>query len=147
VTGDLHCALMVTIAEQHKGLILAIEHRFYGESIPTPDFSTANLQFLSSRQVRAYTVYVLSRAPQALADIAVFSNFIKSKYALSDNKWLTFGGSYPGMLAAWVRIVPLCCVRHHVPLLCPALRLYFVSNMHVMNFYHFLNPLYVAILE
>ena len=52
VTGDFHCALMITIAAQMKGLVLAVEHRFYGESNPTPDYTTASLHYLSSRQVR-----------------------------------------------------------------------------------------------
>lgn len=90
VTGDLHCAHMITIAAQQKALILALEHRFYGESIPTADFATGSLRFLSSRQ--------------ALADLQVFHDHIVSTYALAGNKWVTFGGSYPGMLAAWARL-------------------------------------------
>ncbi len=60
VTGDFHCALMITIAAKHRGLILALEHRYYGESIPTPDFSTPNLRYLSSRQVRVLACPVQS---------------------------------------------------------------------------------------
>jgi hypothetical protein len=37
---------MIVLAERHRALIVAVEHRFYGESIPTPDFTTANLRFL-----------------------------------------------------------------------------------------------------
>eukprot|EP00961_Rhodomonas_salina_P002864 39158-Rhodomonas_salina.3 len=40
VTGELHCALMVKLAQEHGALILALEHRYYGESIPTADLST-----------------------------------------------------------------------------------------------------------
>jgi pimeloyl-ACP methyl ester carboxylesterase len=42
---------------------------------------------------------------QALADLASFRNFIQDKYQLTDaNRWVTFGGSYPGALSAWARL-------------------------------------------
>lgn len=41
---------------------------------------------------------------QALADLAAFRNFIYTNKNLSDqNKWVAFGGSYPGQLAAYLR--------------------------------------------
>mmetsp|Transcript_16669 Transcript_16669/g.39908 ORF Transcript_16669/g.39908 Transcript_16669/m.39908 type:complete len:511 (+) Transcript_16669:16-1548(+) len=90
VTGELHCALMVKLAQEHGALILALEHRYYGESIPTADLSTESLKFLSSRQ--------------ALADISTFHSVISKRHKLpADTKWISFGGSYPGMLAAWCR--------------------------------------------
>ena len=90
LTGTAHCALMVDYAEEVGALILAIEHRYYGESIPVDDFSTPSLRFLSSHQ--------------ALADIASFHSHISSLFGLeSGNRWVTFGGSYPGMMAAWAR--------------------------------------------
>ena len=39
---------------------------------------------------------------QALADLAFFHDYINEMYGLTNTKWVTFGGSYPGMLAAWV---------------------------------------------
>ncbi|GAM26864.1 hypothetical protein SAMD00019534_100390, partial [Acytostelium subglobosum LB1] len=77
-------------AREHGALLLAIEHRFYGKSIPTPDLSTPNLDLLSS--------------DQALADIANFRNYISFKYRAFTNKWIAFGGSYGGVLAAWTRL-------------------------------------------
>jgi pimeloyl-ACP methyl ester carboxylesterase len=42
---------------------------------------------------------------QALADLASFRQFIQNKYKLSNkNKWISFGGSYPGSLSAWFRL-------------------------------------------
>lgn len=81
---------LLAVAQDHQALIVAVQHRYYG-SYPTPDFSTANLRFLSSRQ--------------ALADLAAIHDHLVSEYSLtSQNRFISFGGSYPGMLAAWVRL-------------------------------------------
>lgn len=55
---------------------------------PSRDLSIKNLKYLSSEQ--------------ALADIA---NFVEKTKITSNltGKWIAFGGSYPGSLAAWVR--------------------------------------------
>lgn len=47
-------------------------------------------------------VYLTSE--QALQDAANFIEFLKKKYKLHGNKWIVFGGSYPGSLAAWFRL-------------------------------------------
>ena len=40
-----------------------------------------------------------------LLPIALFVEFINTEFSLSErNKWVTFGGSYPGMLAGWMRL-------------------------------------------
>lgn len=55
------------------------------------DLSTPNMKYLTSQQ--------------ALADLAQVRQFIVSKYNLtSDNKWISFGGSYSGALSAWLRL-------------------------------------------
>lgn len=54
------------------------------------DLSTDNLRFLSSRQ--------------ALADLAHFRTSIAEARGLTNAKWVAFGGSYPGSLAAWFRL-------------------------------------------
>lgn len=46
------------------------------------DLSVDNLRFLSSEQ--------------ALADLASFRTFLATSRNLTDNKWIAFGGSYPG---------------------------------------------------
>lgn len=54
------------------------------------DLSTDSLRFLSSRQ--------------ALADLAHFRTVMAEARGLTDRKWVAFGGSYPGSLAAWFRL-------------------------------------------
>ncbi|KAM4694363.1 putative serine protease K12H4.7 [Discoglossus pictus] len=80
----------MTYAKKLGALCLLLEHRFYGKSKPTEDLSTENLCFLSSNQ--------------ALADIAHFQTEISKKLKLGNRKWVIFGGSYPGSLAAWYRL-------------------------------------------
>lgn len=55
---------MYQLAEVHKALLVNVEHRFYGQSYPTADMSTSNLQYLSSEQ--------------ALADLARVIDYIKT---------------------------------------------------------------------
>jgi hypothetical protein len=76
-------------AKTHHALMFQPEHRYYGKTHPTPDASTANLKWLSSEQ--------------ALADLVSFINGMKAKYNIPNAKVITFGGSYPGNLAAWFR--------------------------------------------
>jgi serine protease 16 len=78
------------LAQQHQALLVDVEHRFYGESYPTADMSTKNLQHLS--------------ADQALADLARIIGHIKSDLNTDSSKVVTIGGSYPGNLAAWFRL-------------------------------------------
>ena len=52
-------------------------------SVYSSDLSTDNLNYLSSEQ--------------ALADLAHFRLYMSDKLQLTDNKWIAFGGSYPGV--------------------------------------------------
>ncbi|TYZ58693.1 hypothetical protein PybrP1_001952 [[Pythium] brassicae (nom. inval.)] len=79
------------MAKKHRALLVAVEHRYYGKSYPTEDMSLPNLRYLSSEQ--------------ALADLARMHAFLSGKYGLSESsKWIGFGGSYPGNLAAWLKL-------------------------------------------
>ncbi|XP_049917876.1 thymus-specific serine protease [Epinephelus moara] len=80
----------VDMAEENGALLLALEHRFYGDSINPDGLKTENLADLSSQQ--------------ALADLAVFHQYISQSFNLSHrNTWISFGGSYSGSLSAWFR--------------------------------------------
>uniref|UniRef100_A0A7S3HC00 Uncharacterized protein n=1 Tax=Spumella elongata TaxID=89044 RepID=A0A7S3HC00_9STRA len=78
------------LAQEHRAMLVDVEHRFYGESYPTADMSTSNLKYLS--------------ADQALADLARIIGHIKSDFKTKDSKVITIGGSYPGNLAGWFRL-------------------------------------------
>lgn len=81
---------MFQLAKQHQGLLIAVEHRYYGQSMPTNDTSMKSLAYLSSTQ--------------ALADLARIIGYIKTQYNTQDSKVITVGGSYAGNLAAWFRL-------------------------------------------
>uniref|UniRef100_A0A6P7H1A2 Serine protease K12H4.7 n=1 Tax=Diabrotica virgifera virgifera TaxID=50390 RepID=A0A6P7H1A2_DIAVI len=81
----------ITYARQYKAILFELEHRYYGNSHPTVDLSTENLVYLTSQQ--------------ALGDLAFFIETMNRQYNLTpDVKWIVFGCSYPGNLAAWMRL-------------------------------------------
>ncbi|KAI1721827.1 serine carboxypeptidase s28 domain-containing protein [Ditylenchus destructor] len=83
--------IMMLYAKQYKAAAYSLEHRYYGQSLPTgADLSTPNLKYLSSKQ--------------ALADTARFIKAVNLKRNISNPKWIVFGGSYAGNLAAWLRL-------------------------------------------
>eukprot|EP01013_Petalomonas_cantuscygni_P042325 TRINITY_DN7618_c0_g2_i1.p1 TRINITY_DN7618_c0_g2~~TRINITY_DN7618_c0_g2_i1.p1 ORF type:complete len:497 (+),score=93.47 TRINITY_DN7618_c0_g2_i1:61-1551(+) len=99
VVDSVHCSNAIEWLPAVGGIMFALEHRYYGchnASACPVDFSApANgenlLRFLSSRQ--------------ALADAAMFVSHMTQKYHFAPtNKWVSWGGSYPGMLAGWLRL-------------------------------------------
>jgi pimeloyl-ACP methyl ester carboxylesterase len=83
--------LMFEAARDHGARMLAVEHRFYGQSNPVPDFSPENLRLLSSRQ--------------ALADLEyVIKTYKLNGESLMNVPIVVFGGSYGGSLSAWARL-------------------------------------------
>ena len=76
-------------AKKYHAKLIALEHRYYGESLPLSSFSTQDLAFLSTEN--------------ALDDLAYFQrHIIKEKNW--QGKWIAFGGSYPGSLSAYYRL-------------------------------------------
>ena len=80
---------IATLAQNYSALLIALEHRFYGESIPGNDMSTENLKYLA--------------VDQALADLNNFITYYKEEGKTGDSPWFIFGGSYPGALSSWFR--------------------------------------------
>lgn len=82
------------LAKQTGGIIFALEHRFYGKSMPfgNDSMSLESLKYLNSEQ--------------GLSDLAYFIQYItKNKlYGIKDtNPWISVGGSYAGAMSAWFR--------------------------------------------
>ncbi|KAJ3277150.1 hypothetical protein HDV01_000202 [Terramyces sp. JEL0728] len=85
------------LAQRYKGLLIILEHRFYGPDNLSPGITASLGSSKLSSQLATFNV------DQALAD---GYNFIKtySKDVNSKSRWITVGGSYPGNLAAWMRL-------------------------------------------
>jgi lysosomal Pro-X carboxypeptidase len=78
--------LMFELAETMGAQVIFIEHRYEGESLPSPAIPNC----------LAY-----SSSVQALADMAAF--LAQDEYR--DRPVIAFGGSYGGMLSAWLRFL------------------------------------------
>uniref|UniRef100_A0A2P2QNH3 Serine carboxypeptidase S28 family protein n=1 Tax=Rhizophora mucronata TaxID=61149 RepID=A0A2P2QNH3_RHIMU len=81
------------IAPKFQALLVFIEHRYYGESIPFGKESYKSAEKLG---------YLNSQ--QALADFAVLIRSLKQNLSSEASPVIVFGGSYGGMLAAWFRL-------------------------------------------
>ncbi|CAH2051099.1 unnamed protein product, partial [Thlaspi arvense] len=84
---------MLDIAPKFQALLVFIEHRFYGESMPFGKDSYKSAKTLG---------YLTSQ--QALADFAVLLRSLKRNLSTEASPVVVFGGSYGGMLAAWFRL-------------------------------------------
>ncbi|XP_059286754.1 uncharacterized protein LOC132040155 [Lycium ferocissimum] len=84
---------MLDIAPKFHALLVFIEHRFYGDSMPFGNKSYKSAKTLG---------YLNSQ--QALADYAVLIWSLKQNLSSESSPVVVFGGSYGGMLAAWFRL-------------------------------------------
>ena len=88
--NQLPGGFVTELAARHGAKVVALEHRFYGKSVPNGnDFSVENLKYLS--------------VEQALADLALFRQVYQQMLPYQQNAWIAIGGSYPGALSAWFR--------------------------------------------
>ncbi|XP_022933063.1 lysosomal Pro-X carboxypeptidase-like [Cucurbita moschata] len=82
-------------AAQFGALLVYIEHRYYGKSIP-----------FGSREVALKNASTLGyfNSAQAIADYADVLIHVKKELHAKDSPVIVLGGSYGGMLAAWFRL-------------------------------------------
>nr|XP_043615611.1 lysosomal Pro-X carboxypeptidase-like isoform X2 [Erigeron canadensis] len=83
------------IAPRFGAMVIFPEHRYYGESMPYGGRDEA--------YKNASTLAHLT-AEQALADFAVLITDLKRNLSAQASPVILFGGSYGGMLAAWMRL-------------------------------------------
>ncbi|KAK1614558.1 hypothetical protein QYE76_020075 [Lolium multiflorum] len=84
---------MFDIAPKFGALLVFIEHRYYGESLPF-----GNRSYESPEKLGYLT------STQALADYALLITSLKRNLSAVDSPVVVFGGSYGGMLAGWFRL-------------------------------------------
>jgi pimeloyl-ACP methyl ester carboxylesterase len=95
ICGEWNCAgttsygFAVNVAKKVKAHLIALEHRYYGESLPMTDLTTANLSYLNLEY--------------AIEDLASVQRHLTQTMSLT-GKWIAFGGSYAGTLAAFYRL-------------------------------------------
>uniref|UniRef100_A0A915CUA3 Serine carboxypeptidase S28 n=1 Tax=Ditylenchus dipsaci TaxID=166011 RepID=A0A915CUA3_9BILA len=80
-------------AKAYGATAYTLEHRFYGNSDSELVNDSVDLERLK-----------LLTSQQALADAAVFIKNINREKNFTNPMWITLGGSYPGNLAAWMRL-------------------------------------------
>lgn len=76
-------------AQKYHAKMVALEHRYYGESLPLNSFSTESLRTLTTET--------------SLKDLAYFQKQL-TKQNNWTGTWIAFGGSYPGSLSAYYRL-------------------------------------------
>ncbi|CAH1109175.1 unnamed protein product [Psylliodes chrysocephalus] len=86
------------IAPIFKAMLVFVEHRYYGKSLPfgNASFSTTeNLRYLSTTQALADFSFLIDDLKGK-----IFENVTSSKI----EPFIAFGGYYAGMLSAWLRM-------------------------------------------
>lgn len=83
------------IAPAFGALILVPEHRYYGKSMP---YGTMEASYKDADTLSTLT------SEQALADFATLVTDLKRNLSAEASPVILFGGSYGGMLAAWMRL-------------------------------------------
>ncbi|KAJ2721759.1 hypothetical protein GGI07_003752 [Coemansia sp. Benny D115] len=85
-----------TLAKATGGMLIIMEHRYYGVSYPVSDMSGKNMRFLT--------------LDNALEDIAHFVRnavgFVRASVGIEispESKWVATGGSYSANIAVWIR--------------------------------------------
>lgn len=91
----LQKGIVAQLSQATNGLGVIFEHRYYGESHPTDDFSTKNLRFLTTDQALADQAY--------FAQNVVFPGLEHLNLTSHNVPYIAYGGSYAGSVVAFLR--------------------------------------------
>jgi hypothetical protein len=82
------------LAKITGGMVVLVEHRYYGESQPMPDLSIENLRFLDTQQAMMDSVY--------FAKNIRFPGYEWMDLSPARTAWIVYGASYPGaFVVSW----------------------------------------------
>lgn len=93
----LQKGILAQLSQATNGIGVVLEHRYYGESFPTPDLSTENLRFLTTQQALADTAY--------FAQNVVFEGMEDKNLTAPNVPYIAYGGSYAGAFVAFLRVI------------------------------------------
>jgi len=91
----LEKGIAAKLAKATHGMAVILEHRFYGGSMPTANFSTESLRFLTTEQALEDTAY--------FAQNVVFPGHEDEDITANAVPYIVYGGSYAGAQAAFQR--------------------------------------------
>lgn len=83
--------LMWSLAKKYNALVVFAEHRYFGESVPELQGLANCISYLSSQE--------------ALADYVAVIGHLRRNSGAQSSPVVAFGGSYGGMLSAWIRLL------------------------------------------
>ncbi|EEP81702.1 conserved hypothetical protein [Uncinocarpus reesii 1704] len=92
----LQKGMLAQLAKATNGVGVVLEHRYYGTSIPTKDFSTKNLRFLTTEQAMADSAYFSKNV--------VFKGLEDKDLTAPKTPHILYGGSYAGAQVALLRV-------------------------------------------
>ncbi|KAJ9235482.1 hypothetical protein DTO169E5_6198 [Paecilomyces variotii] len=93
----LQKGILAQLAQATNGIGVVLEHRYYGQSFPTPDLSTESLRFLTTEQALADTAF--------FARNVVFEGLEDHNFTAPNVPHIIYGGSYAGAFAALSRVI------------------------------------------
>ncbi|XP_071698632.1 uncharacterized protein [Rutidosis leptorrhynchoides] len=95
IIADVELGFPPLLAARFKALLVYIEHRYYGTSMP---FGSRDKAYKNSSTLGYFT------SEQALADYAQIIVDLKKNMSAQSCPVITIGASYGGMLASWFRM-------------------------------------------
>ena len=90
--AEVNMAHVKELAKTHKALVLIVENRYFGASLPLglESFTPENIAWLTLEQSMMDTVKLIRD--------------VKYKYYIEAFPTITFGGTFGGMMATWLRM-------------------------------------------